>query len=320
MFGFKLIVSLLINLVVTMQFSPLLVFIFFCTVISILANIFLFCKSHLHELMFTSVIFRPSFSSPYGGPYLLSRPLSIRHHKRRSVLQRSRPLPPFSVAIQDAVVSSSSMVLSAIRIPIQWGHAQLQRHYSLSTFNCHHQRDVKRHERKLKLRRLCPSLKYLRMFLIPFLFLLSAPTTTYAMPGTNHALIYGESNDTHRQTQLINTAINNAVAPLCASTAENNDSLTLSVKDEKHSYAHGAQPVIFIADTDSVSFAVDSGANRIILNDAKLFDHFVASSGRVCLADQSAFIRTTGCALTEQSLKSYLVPLPLSLPPPPKVA
>ena len=43
-----------------------------------------------------------------------------------------------------------------------------------------------------------------------------------------------------------------------------------------------------------------------------------ASSAIVCLADQSAFICTTGCALTEQSLKSYLAPLsPSPFPHPP---
>ena len=39
-----------------------------------------------------------------------------------------------------------------------------------------------------------------------------------------------------------------------------------------------------------------------------------------CLADQSAFICTTGCALTEQSLKSYLAPLSLSPFPHPHTA
>ena len=43
----------------------------------------------------------------------------------------------------------------------------------------------------------------------------------------------------------------------------------------------------------------------------------VASSAIVCLADQSAFICKTGCALTEHPLKPYIAPIPLSLPPSP---
>jgi hypothetical protein len=40
-------------------------------------------------------------------------------------------------------------------------------------------------------------------------------------------------------------------------------------------------PYCFIADTDSVTYVLDTGANRLIINNAKLFAKFAASNGRV---------------------------------------
>jgi hypothetical protein len=110
----------------------------------------------------------------------------------------------------------------------------------------------------------------------PYLiFSLSSAPQTYALPGTNHVIISGESSlDT---TQQIDMAVD-------ATVAANSRPNSLEAYEASNSTADNhiwSQPYCFIADTDSVAYVLDTGANRVILNDAKLFTNFVARRGNV---------------------------------------
>jgi hypothetical protein len=62
-------------------------------------------------------------------------------------------------------------------------------------------------------------------------------------------------------------------------------------------------PYCFIADTDSIPYIVDSGANRVILNNAKLFKSFKAQRGAVKGVGGNP-VSIIGTGTLEQSLQS----------------
>jgi hypothetical protein len=176
-------------------------------------------------------------------------------------------VPPalFSVSIFDAVVNPSSMVLSAIRIPIQWNRPQIQ----------HTLKDRKRVRilrRPLTLNRLL----WLPLLLFSFAYV----PRIYAIPGTNHALVTGGSSlDRHQQHNYVDTMINAAV------TANSDPDEPIALDGTTLAPEPNAKlkklPYCFIADTDSVAYVLDTGANRLIINNAKIFEKFTASNGRV---------------------------------------
>jgi hypothetical protein len=100
---------------------------------------------------------------------------------------------------------------------------------------------------------------------------MSAPRT-YALPGsTNHVIISGESSlDQARQHTYVNTIVDAAVSnhpdadEIIATTV---DGVTPPESNVGLQYL----PYCFIADTDSVEYIIDTGANRIIINNRKLF-------------------------------------------------
>jgi hypothetical protein len=102
----------------------------------------------------------------------------------------------------------------------------------------------------------------------------------YAIPGTNHAIVTKESSlDRYQQHNYVNTMVNATVA----ANSDPDESIALggtsstSEPDAKLKKL----PYCFIADTDSVTYVLDTGANRLILNNAKLFIQFKANNGRV---------------------------------------
>jgi hypothetical protein len=99
----------------------------------------------------------------------------------------------FSVGFFDTIIASSSMVLSTIRLPIQWCHPQVQHTY-------------KRRRRQTS--------KPFKLMLLSLLAInINTVPTVYSLPGTNHVLISNEtSNDTSRQHVYAQTAIDNSVA------------------------------------------------------------------------------------------------------------
>jgi hypothetical protein len=109
-------------------------------------------------------------------------------------------VPPalFSVSYYDAIVESSSMVLSTVCIPIQRIHPTIQ----------HQLKDV---QRTTPRRRPINWRRFLWYPILLFTFI-SAPRT-YAIPGTNHVIASGESSlDQVRQHAYVNTIVDTAVS------------------------------------------------------------------------------------------------------------
>ena len=76
-------------------------------------------------------------------------------------------------------------------------------------------------------------------------------------------MTHGESSvDQLRQQKCVATVIKNA-------QRNNGPSIPSSVAPAA---SIKSDPIIFIADTDSVSFCMDTGANRTMTNDAKLIN------------------------------------------------
>ena len=169
----------------------------------------------------------------------------------------SQLAPPllFSVQITDAVISSPSLVLSAIRIPIQWCQPEVQR-----THRVH----------RLSRRR---SVRTLALW---SLFAISRVDVAYSLPGTPHMLIPTASLDSTRQNQLRDTVIANTATTSPPQAFPSVDAANSPITD-----AIPTTPFCFVADTDSARFTLDTGANRIIVNDVKLLDDFQSVSGDV---------------------------------------
>ena len=137
------------------------------------------------------------------------------------------------------MIASQNMVLSAIRIPVQWCPAETQRAVKTQCFTAKHRRQLRRHRSSYH--------GYLRWFLLPFLFSTSLPKVN-SMPYSNHVLISGDSSaDTLRQQAYIHTIVSNTAANISACPAS---SLQLSVP----TIHQRTDPFCFIADTNSNFF------------------------------------------------------------------
>jgi hypothetical protein len=172
--------------------------------------------------------------------------------------------PLFSVAFDDAVIDSASMTLSTVRIHIQRCQPSIQ----------HARKDRQR----IRTAHRNPFLK-LKLFSILAFGVIPA---TYSLPGTQHViLVAGEhSNDTSRQRAYANTVIDHTVSAhtdtYTLGATNQADDATTTTEEKLHKI-----PYWFVADTESVPHVLDTGANRIILNDAKLFTKFTPSKGRI---------------------------------------
>ena len=120
---------------------------------------------------------------------------------------KSRPPPPFSVQLCNARLSTLPMVLSAVRIPIQWSHLTLQRLSALLFFNV----QLRSLQRKHRNKHFYPKVPwFLRFILLPCLLFTQYGSTSYAIQGTNYALVCGDpSSDTTRQTAYLQTISSN---------------------------------------------------------------------------------------------------------------
>jgi hypothetical protein len=172
---------------------------------------------------------------------------------------RTPYLPPalFSVHPSQAIIASSSMVLSAVRIPIQWCPPSLQ------------------HSEKNRRRAMPCRSSLLLLLLLGSLFRPS--TAVYILPGTNHAIISGgaPSLDSVRQQHLIDTVIQ------VSTTSNDEPYFALPIEGASPPESLPTQPYCFVADTDSFPFVLDSGANRFIVNDPTLFSSFKPKLGLV---------------------------------------
>lgn len=173
------------------------------------------------------------------------------------------PPGPFSVSVCNAVIESSSMTLSAIRIPIQWAQPEVQ--HSIKNFKRTRPRPIS-----------------LWTFLLS-LFALSAATTptVHSLPGGKYAFISGRTSlDKTRQEGYIRTVIQQAVD----SVPSPNDTAPHAMPTDANVPLDdpiASRPFCFVADTDSFPFVLDSGANRFIVNDATLFRTFEKQNGHV---------------------------------------
>ena len=99
------------------------------------------------------------------------------------------------------------------------------------------------------------------------------PDTVYCLPGTGHALVPGRSLDSARQGSLRDLTLQNMTAglagsgPTCypCSSADNDAACPSDLPRE---------PRVFTVDTDGQKYLVDTGANRVIVNDPTLFDSY----------------------------------------------
>jgi hypothetical protein len=156
-----------------------------------------------------------------------------------------------TVALVDAVIDSSSMTLSSIRIPIQWCPPSQQ-----------HSRKDRAQTRPPRRRPL-----FKRILSIFSLLALGALPGTYSLPGTNHAIVVGDSLGLPiRQHVYAETAIEQTVASQTDLYALGTD---IQGDDGLQADDNRLQEIsyCFIADTDSVRYVLDTGVNRVILND-----------------------------------------------------
>ena len=83
---------------------------------------------------------------------------------------------------------------------------------------------------------------------------------TYELPGSNHAIVAGEtSNDLTQQHLYVHTVIN---------ASKSVDVPHIMTNTEPQATSQDC-PHCFVADTDSVGFVLDTGANHTIINDAR---------------------------------------------------
>ena len=103
--------------------------------------------------------------------------------------------------------------------------------------------------------------RFWRLLLFPLLLLQISPTV-HAIPGTNFSMIKGvHTNDTSRQLRYADTILQQTTSSTSLPSTTNPS------PPEPPPSTIRNEPICFIADTDSITYAVDSGANRFILNE-----------------------------------------------------
>ena len=101
----------------------------------------------------------------------------------------------------------------------------------------------------------------------------------YTLPGTNHPLIQGySSNDYFCQWKYIYTTIYNSTD---INSDLDNISNPVTANDAYPDANFRCTPFIFISDTDSTTYVINTGANHIILNDLRQFKVFHSCNGNV---------------------------------------
>ena len=206
---------------------------------------------------------------------------SVRKHKYTRK-DTGRPPAPFSVSIHHAIFEKHNIVLSAIRIALPFCSPEIQALQKLYHFTKHNQRLVKSHQRKHN-----PCAWIRRNFILACI--LTHQTTVHALPGTNHVLVSGEQSlNTNRQIQYVNTVMSTLAHD---STTDTNHQHTdpppeahPSIGSKLSSALKNNLPQVlycFIADTDSILYAIDTAANRIIVNNANYITELVPTTNKI---------------------------------------
>ena len=98
-----------------------------------------------------------------------------------------------------------------------------------------------------------------------------------SLPGTNYALIQESLLDTFRKRSLQRTVISQTTSPFNVDL----NSIALNADDVQPEPSLCQETFYFIYDTNSTSFVINTGANRVIVKDIKLLHNFQACSGGV---------------------------------------
>eukprot|EP00980_Cylindrotheca_fusiformis_P019866 scaffold6984_cov81-Cylindrotheca_fusiformis.AAC.1 len=124
--------------------------------------------------------------------------------------------------------------------------------------------------------------------LLGLLLFASQTVTVHAIPGTPHAIVSEASLDTSRQASLTETVVNNLTSASASDAPDTPDvdahsanSVPPETSSESNPSPIPTEPYCFVVDTDSQEFLIDSGANAVIVNKAKLLTDFKPTSGGV---------------------------------------
>lgn len=191
---------------------------------------------------------------------------SNKTFRRRS--NTGRPPPPFPVSLAHAQIPDGATILSAVSIPSQWCPPSIQRIHRSARFT-RRQHALSRHH---------GFRRFMRLLFCPFL-LFHLPHQVYALPGSRHGLLVGEqSQDMQRQQNYVTSIAkhlnhnlsNNASGPVITSLSSTH--IEAGLKNT---------PECFIADTDSEGYVIDTGANRVIVNDIRLLRDISMHKGSI---------------------------------------
>ena len=108
----------------------------------------------------------------------------------------------------------------------------------------------------------------------------------HAFPGTNHVLISGEQSlDSNRHRQCINTIMYNlahdSIDDQCTDPSPEAHTSTGLMPTSSLRNNLPQDPYCFIADTDSIHYAIDTAANSIIVNDVNHITDLILTSNRI---------------------------------------
>ena len=172
------------------------------------------------------------------------------HHVHPSIL--------FSVDIRESIITTSSMMLSAIQIKPHWFPPRVQTLHKIICFIHLNQSLLTWHNHWF-------TFKYglLRFLRFPLLFI-QRPKVFYSLTGTGHVLLNISSLDINRQHRYINDIVSTmkrntikligkVMAPTLLPTTSD-----LPVNCIPH------YPYYFVADTYSIMFVVDCSTSRVI--------------------------------------------------------
>ena len=112
------------------------------------------------------------------------------------------------------------------------------------------------------------------------IFMGRTPHNVYAIPGSNHAIMPDTpSKDLVRQQNYVDTVVKNISGSHPGTILNASDNI--SSQSQHFDKKTQCYPRCFIVDTDSISFIIDTGTNRFIVNDAIIINDYKPSNTRV---------------------------------------
>ena len=173
--------------------------------------------------------------------------------------------------------------MSAIHIAPMRCPLSIQRLRKNVKFTTSNQRLLKLHKRR--------RYKGYLSVLWPLLYFSTLATSAHAIPGTNHVLVKGDtSSDKTREQNYVNAIFESlddnrssgTISKSTPATTETTSTPTVGSVLKKAAITDiRTEPYCFLADIDSVSYVLDTGANRIIVNDARLLHDLRPTSDKI---------------------------------------